>query len=415
MLDQVLPAPVVAELRASPLGDFVDALAQGLAERGHARSTIQDYLRAVRHLAHWMKEEGRSPETLAPDSIEEFIEVHLRACRCPVPSGRPVARLRAGVTHLMSILQAAGVVPRSAPPASPHDQLLAAYRRYLTSVRGAAPKTCDLYVAHALALMDATFGAATSDIGQLCSDDLARFVIAQTKRLAPGGGQRVASALRSFVRFLHVEGYCAADLIAAIPSPSGRLGSRPPTVLAEHEVEALMNAFDRASDIGLRDHAMTVCMLELGLRSCEVAAISLDDINWRTGVLLIPRGKSRREQVLPVPAPVGSAIAEYLRSARPTSAGRSLFVTHKLPKGVPLSPSAVRAAVRRAFDRAGCPPAGTHILRRTAATRMLRAGVGIKAVADVLRHQTIDTVQRYVRTDTIELAVVAMPWPGVRS
>jgi site-specific recombinase XerD len=160
---------------------------------------------------------------------------------------------------------------------------------------------------------------------------------------------------------------------------------------------------------------MTLCMAQMGLRAGEVAALSLDDIDWRAGTLRLARGKERRTSVLPLPAKVGRAMVSYLRNGRPPTRARRVFVRHRAPLGEPLTSSSVTAVLRCAFVRAGLPSQGAHVLRHTAATRMVRAGASLKEVADVLRHRSIDTVMIYTKLDLTTLAEVAQPWPEVRS
>jgi len=160
---------------------------------------------------------------------------------------------------------------------------------------------------------------------------------------------------------------------------------------------------------------MALCMSQLGLRSHEVAHLRLDDIDWRAGTIQIG-GKSRRTSVLPLPADVGRAIVAYLRRGRPTTSERFIFIRHFMPAGTAMTAHAIRAAIRKAFARTGyvLPCMGTHVLRHTAATRMVRAGATIKEVADVLRHRCIDTTALYTKVDLPRLAEVAFPWPEVQ-
>jgi integrase len=157
-------------------------------------------------------------------------------------------------------------------------------------------------------------------------------------------------------------------------------------------------------------------MAGLGLRACEVAALSLDDLDWRVGTLRVSRGKERRASVLPLPARVGRALVGYLRHGRPHTDDRHVFVRHQLPVGQPLGSAAVKTAVRLAFIRARLtvPFKGAHVLRHTAATRMVRAGASLKQVADVLRHRCLETTAIYAKVDLAKLAEVALPWPKVR-
>jgi site-specific recombinase XerD len=152
----------------------------------------------------------------------------------------------------------------------------------------------------------------------------------------------------------------------------------------------------------------------LGLRSGEVARLSLDDINWRAAILQIPKTKSGRGSILPLPDKVGQAITDYLR-VRPSTQERRVFVRHRRSVGEAITSSAVGITVRRAFKRAQLDAAsmGSHILRHTMATNLIRKGATLKEIADVLRHRHIDTTFIYTKVNVPMLAQIAMPWPEV--
>jgi integrase len=146
----------------------------------------------------------------------------------------------------------------------------------------------------------------------------------------------------------------------------------------------------------------------LGLRSVEVAAMQLDDIDWRAGEILV-RGKGGRHDRLPLPVDVGEALARYLQR-RPPGESRAVFV-RMLPPGGPLTRHAVGAIVSAACERAGIPRAGAHRLRHTAATRMLRAGCSLAEIGQVLRHEQLRTTAIYAKVDYAALRTLALPWP----
>lgn len=118
-----------------------------------------------------------------------------------------------------------------------------------------------------------------------------------------------------------------------------------------------------------------------------------------------------------MPQEAGEAIAQYLRLARPESLSRTLFVRHRAPFDKPLGVPAIRNAMNRAFTRCSLRDrfCNTHVLRRTTATRLQRAGTSVKEIADFLRHQSLDTASIYARVDLEGLRAVALPWPGSQS
>jgi integrase/recombinase XerD len=165
-----------------------------------------------------------------------------------------------------------------------------------------------------------------------------------------------------------------------------------------------------------RDRAIALCLADMGLRSFEVAHLSLDAIDWAAGTIKVEGTKTTRASELPLPPSVGRALVAYLRRGRPATATRRLFVQQRAPLGQPLLPGSIGAAMKRAFKvaRVVVSPSGAHVLRHTAATRMLRAGANLKEIADTLRHRSIDTTAIYAKVDLVRLQEVALPWPSAR-
>jgi hypothetical protein len=152
--------------------------------------------------------------------------------------------------------------------------------------------------------------------------------------------------------------------------------------------------------------------VDLGLRSGEIAALRLDDIDWRAGTVVLRNTKSRREHALPLPEPTGRAIAAYLKYERPKSAHRGVFVRRMAPHDDLIGPDLVRKTIRQAYERAGLPYTRSHLLRHTMASRLLAGGSSLKEVADVLRHRSLNTTLIYAKLDSRNLREVALPWPG---
>jgi len=196
-----------------------------------------------------------------------------------------------------------------------------------------------------------------------------------------------------------------------VSPPSWRLAPLPQT-LSSSEVDRLLEAFPPELPSRRRGYAIVRCLVDLGLRSSEVIALGLDDIDWTAGTVRICKAKSRRVDVLPLPQATGAAIAEYIRSERPRSTNWRIFVRHVAPVDVPVTAEVVRRAVRQAYRRAGLPHARVHILRHTLARRLLYSGGTLKDVADVLRHRELDTSLIYAKVDFARLSAVAMSWPG---
>ncbi|MDH7514139.1 MAG: site-specific integrase [Clostridiales bacterium] len=210
-----------------------------------------------------------------------------------------------------------------------------------------------------------------------------------------------------------MKGLCKARLVNAIPSLATWKLSRIPNYLTKEQLRKFLASFDRKMPTGHRDYAIALCLARLGLRGKEVAHLTLDDIDWRSGILRINLSKVRRFSSLPLPEDVGKAIVSYLRNGRPPTAERHLFICHRNRIGKPLQSDAIRNMMRRRFKQTGMkvPSAGTHILRHTVATHMVQQGVSIKEVADFLRHRSLDTTAIYTKVNLPMLFEVALPWP----
>jgi len=173
-------------------------------------------------------------------------------------------------------------------------------------------------------------------------------------------------------------------------------------------VKELLASCDRRRLAGRRDFAILLLLSRLGLRAGEVAGLRLDDVDWRHGELLV-RGKGRRQDVLPLPSDVGEAIVSYLRR-RPRCECRALFLRVTAPREG-LNRSTVGWVVRAACDRAGLARVGSHRLRHTAATEMLRQGASLGEIGQVLRHREQKTTAIYAKVDRIALRGLVRPWP----
>ncbi|MDK1292892.1 MAG: tyrosine-type recombinase/integrase, partial [Actinomycetota bacterium] len=222
--------------------------------------------------------------------------------------------------------------------------------------------------------------------------------------------RQAISALRSFLRFLHLEGLTSVALDDAVLSVAGS-GSSPPRPVSPEVVARLVASCDRRSVMGRRDYAILLLLVRLGLRGGEIAGLEVDDFDWRAGVIVV-RGKGRRRDRLPLPADVGQAVAAYLWRGRPRVEDRRLFLRCCAPIRGFAGSSAVGAVMARACQAAGVPFVSPHRLRHTLATEMLRAGASLGEIGQVLRHRHISTTALYAAVDHTRLATLARPWPG---
>jgi integrase/recombinase XerD len=292
-------------------------------------------------------------------------------------------------------------------------ELLAEYRRYLLVERALTSGTARVNVAAIRPFVAARAGAERAELERVTAADVSAFVLGEAARRPGSSIRSVATALRSLLGFLHVEGLLARSLTGAVPGAGAWRLAALPRPLEAVELKRLLAGCDRRTAIGRRDFAMLVLLCRLGLRCAEVAGLALEDIDWRAGELVI-YGKGHREDRLPLPVDVGEAIAGYLRRGRPASAGgRAVFVRVLGPHRA-LTAGAVNWVVAVAARRAGLGALSAHRLRHTAASELLRAGASLPEIGQVLRDERMASTAIYAKVDRDALRQLARPWPGSR-
>lgn len=389
---------------SGPLAPFAPGFVARLAGLGYARVSVVHQMQLVAHLSCWMTAEGVAADDLSDEMIERFA----------------VSRRAAGYRHfltpsalapLLGFLRALGVTPAptAVAPVGPADVLVERYRGYLLGERGLAATTVRYYERVAQQFLGVVPTPERElDLARLTAGEVSRFVLEECVRCSPGSASNVVVALRSLLRFLHVEGLTGGELAAAVPAVAPRPRGLP-RALGPGAVARLLASCDRRATKGRRDFAVLTVLSRLGLRAAEVAAIELGDVDWRAGELSV-RGKARRRDRMPLPVDVGEALAGYVQRGRPRVESERLFMRVVAPIG-PLTSDAVSEVVRHACRRCELPVVGAHALRHTAATETLRAGGSLVEIGQLLRQQSAFTTAIYARVDRAALCELARPWP----
>jgi integrase/recombinase XerD len=390
---------------SGPLASYAPGYGSWLAARGYSRWTVGHRLWQLDLLSRWLEREGLSPGQLSPERVEAFL----------------AARRAAGYSTWLSVRSTAlpleylgelGVVPAviaSGVTDDPVERLLVDYGRYLFDERALTEHTVLVrYVPVARLFLDEVMGAEGLELERLTAAEVSSFLARECRRRSVPGARELVVALRSFLRYLHIAGLISAPLQWAVPCVADLRDRSLPRGLEPAVVKRLLSSCDRRRTVGRRDYAILLLLSRLGLRAGEVAALTLEDIGWHSGELLVA-GKGGRYDGLPLPVDVGEAIVSYLRR-RPRIGDRALFLRVTAPAGA-LRTSAVSGVVREACRRARVPSAGSHALRHTAATEMLRQGASLPEIGEVLRHREQKTTAIYAKVDRKTLRRLARPWP----
>jgi site-specific recombinase XerD len=312
---------------------------------------------------------------------------------------------------LLRYLRGIGVAPASRPMvvASTVDRLVREYGEYLARERGLVASTIRGYTDFTRRFIASHPDGARLKWQRLGPADITGFVLSAARCWSVGHCKLQVTQLRSLLRYLHVSGRLRNDLASCVPAVAGWRLAWLPKALEPDQVRRLLRACDARSAIGRRDAAIVRLLVRLGLRAGDVAALELDDLDWRVGEIVL-RGKGRRESRLPLPHDVGRVLVAYLHRSRPRTSSRRVFLRSHAPH-VPLTTGGLIAAVRSALLRAGIT-GGAHLLRHTAATQMLRKGASLPEIGHVLRHRHVDTTAIYAKVDDARLRTLAQPWPG---
>jgi integrase/recombinase XerD len=386
-----------------PLEPFAAGFIAELQEAGYRPAAVAVQVRVLAHLSRWMREQHVAPGELRELELERFRREHLAR----------VASVRgAGLTLVLGHLRGLGVVPAPEPPVlTAADELLERFWRYLMVERGLTVGTTRGYVDIVRPFVESRVTeTGKTELWDLSPADVLAFVLAETGRRSRKSAKLLVSALRSLLRFWHVQGLIGRPLAGAVPSVAGWRLVGLPRALSAEQVRALLDSCDRSSVAGMRDFAILTMVVRLGMRRGEIANLRLDDIDWRAGEIVV-RGKGDRVERLPLPADVGEAIAVYLGDGRPPGfSGREVFVRIKAPCR-PLTAGGVTQVVVSASKRAGIGEVTAHRLRHTAATELLRHGAPLHEIGELLRHRSLLTTAIYAKVDRDRLRELARPWP----
>lgn len=389
-----------------PLSAYAHGFVAELSRLGYTPLSATFQMQVMAHLSRWLEGERLEVASLDSSTVVAF----LAARRAEGYTGYLSAK---ALAPLLGYLRRLGVVPvEEAPVLSAAELLLERYRDYLIIERRLTAGTARGYVDQVRPCVASRVdGSGEVDLAGLTASEVLRFVLAECQRRPRRSAKLMVTALRSLLRWLHVEGLVARPLAPVVPSVASWRLSGLPRGLAADQVAALLSSCDRETAVGRRDLAILLLLVRLGLRRGEVARLELDDIDWRAGELLV-HGKGSRAERLPLPVDVGEALADYLRHGRPSSAeGRPVFVRVKAPHRA-MTAHGVTQVVVSAGRRAGLGEITAHRLRHTAASELLRRGASLQEIGQLLRHRSELTTAIYAKVDRERLRELARPWPG---
>jgi len=395
-------------LKSGPHGQLVELYAALLVKDELAGHGTWRCLNLVDDLFRWIKRCDLKLTDLDERVAERYLK-YRAGKQCIQPGDR------AALKRLLSVLREAGMIaPAPLPPITPEDQIFEGFSDYLRWERGLAPRSIIRHLPFVRRFLREVCPAGASDLGKIGQEDVTRYIERHARDRSAASGKAMCWSLRAFLRYLHHKGLTPLALADCVPSIRRWKLASLPTYLSAAQVQKVLDGCDRATAMGRRDYAILMMLAKLGLRAGEVATLTLDDIDWRSGEMLI-RAKGRQRARMPMPPDVGAAVVACLRDSRPTSSCRRLFLRTLAPHVGFASGCAITMIAKTALERVGIrgyAHHGAHIFRHSLATELLRSGATLSEIGQLLRHESHDTTRIYAKVDIQRLRTLSLPWPG---
>ncbi len=378
----------------------------------------------TRYFLDHLREAGIPTLQVQPGHVEAYL--HGRLARYRRRHGHQPPKLRAWRRHyalpIQALLRVAqGCWPPHRPaPTSPRERfcldLREGFRRWMIEVHGLSELTFIKDWGTADRLLEWLGERASKEaLRQLTAGDLDAFLAWRTPGLRRATRSGVCQGLRSFLRYLNAASLIERDLSSCVTGPPRYWNEVIPSTFTEAQVKAMLAAARAGrTPAGKRDYAILLLLATYGLRAGEITRLRLEDIDWRGERIRVTQSKTGRSSELPLMAPVGEAILDYLRHARPASDHREVFLRHRAPYTPFPRGSCLTSVVYRKVRSAGLQVVGrhgTHAFRYARAVSLLRAAVPLKAISDLLGHSSASSTDVYLKLATDDLRDVGLELP----
>jgi integrase/recombinase XerD len=399
--------------------DLIAELADGLTRQSYSPVVVRNYCAYAREFLAYLAQHEIPITAVTPSQVAQYLRhatITFRKRRGRPPASHWHSIPRSGIHALLRL--ARGQWPPEpdvvGPEATLRLEICLKYETWLRDERGLAAASIFALMAEArnfLAWQLDRGGAAS--LRKLGVRDIDLYMDGRTPGLRRKSLKDYAERLRSLLRYMHRTGYVASDLAVHVIAPLLYAYEGVPSILDPDQITAVLETTKRdTSPIGLRDYAILQLLATYGLRSGEIRNLTIEDIDWRSESLRVRHSKTGACSFLPLLAPVGEALLDYLRDGRPRADRREVFLRSRAPYR-PLR--YLHSEVHRRLLAAGVKPpgkSGPHIFRHARAVEMLRASVPQKIIGDLLGHRSTEATLPYLKLATEDLRAIALDVPG---
>lgn len=403
---QIRPRSHQRYLRLPIFGRCIEDFVRWSLGKGYRHQTLRLHLEALQRLVPRFLRRGiRSPRDLTDDEVQ--------AARRQFKARRP--HVAEGVCAFGRYLKERHVL-RSGRPEEPcpSERIIRRVVAHLRNDRGLAQSTWQRHHRHLRQFLRFIgFDRSKTAVQTLTLERIRRFLGLMARRHHPESLKQVLATVRMFLRWEFARGALPCPLHLQLDAIRVYRDQRVPHLIPWPALQQLLRKLDQSTPQGLRDFTVLLLAATYGLRRSEVAGLRLDDIDWRQRQLRISQPKTRRTLWLPMTNEVETVLIRYLKRGRPATALRHLFICQLAPTR-PLGPHGVYSILGRVSRSTGVslPTHRFHSLRYARALRLMRGGVSLKAISDVLGHRDVNTSGHYLRLDVDDLRGVALPVPA---
>jgi integrase/recombinase XerD len=402
---------------------------QHLIDSRYTRSVIAHHVDRSEKFLGYLLRINIAAENVTRDDVSRYVRALLQRYRREhLRSPRAIMSWRywhmTGLHNFLRFVQ--GRWPPPPVPGNAHERaiqaILSEYAQSLRDKGTILPRTVEGPVSEARRFLHWLPGRKISrSLSEVVVADLDRYMKWRATGYARLTVKLASVNLRRFLRFLQATGRIERDLAAGLMGPTIYQYEGIPSVIRPEQIQVLLDGVRKdRSEGGLRNYAMLLLLVTYGLRAGEICRLQLNDIDWREQRLWIRHSKTGRRTCLPLTPAVGDAVLDYLRRGRPKCREREIFIRLHAPRCAFATSTALYSMLRRQFAQLGIRltgKRGAHVFRHSRAATLLRAGVPLKTIGDLLGHRSAYSTAIYLKLDHRELRNVAlsMPLPEVMS
>lgn len=284
-----------------------------------------------------------------------------------------------------------------------YTTLKARYSAYLLLERGLSENTREAYLCD-LDRLQEYFADKGIDFATATLDDLTGFITSvYNLNISPRSIARMVSGIRSVFKYLHLEREIEVNPALLLESP--HLGQHLPEVLTVEEIDNMIDAIDLSTSTGRRNRAIIETLYGCGLRVSELCNLETGRIDFDHRMIMV-EGKGRKERIVPMSDTAAEQIIAYFTEDRPLlniQSGEENIVFLSV-RGHRLTRQMIFTIMRRVAEAAGITRViSPHTLRHSFATHLLEGGANLRAIQQMLGHETIATTEIYLHLDKATL------------